>query len=164
MLRPDHIVLSPGPGRPEDAGVCPELVRQIAGQIPILGICLGHQVIAHVMGATIDKALQPMHGKVKLIRHRGTGLFRGMKSPLMVTRYHSLIVDRDSLPQDLEITAWSDEGEIMGIAHRSLPLEGVQFHPEAILTENGMEMLANFLQGSDQRRSVHPTKNTQTAW
>ena len=144
-INPLMIVLSPGPGKPENAGVCTEIVQKCAGRIPILGSCLGHQVINHAFGGNTVKAIQPMHGKVKPIYHEGTGVFQGMKSPLDVTRYHSLIVERSNLPDCLDITAWSGEDEIMGIIHREQLVEGVQFHPEAILTEHGMDMLANFL-------------------
>ncbi|MDD3959694.1 MAG: aminodeoxychorismate/anthranilate synthase component II [Oscillospiraceae bacterium] len=145
MINPDVIVLSPGPGKPEDAGICTEIVRQSAGRIPILGICLGQQVINVAFGGKTVKAIQPMHGKVKPVYHVGDGVFQGLKSPLNVTRYHSLIVDRVKVPKCLKITAWSEYDEIMGVMHREHLIEGVQFHPEAVLTESGIYMLSNFL-------------------
>jgi anthranilate synthase/aminodeoxychorismate synthase-like glutamine amidotransferase len=148
---PKMIVISPGPGRPEDARQSIEVVQRWIGQLPILGICLGHQVISHVLGARIVKAIRPMHGKIQAIQHTGTGVFQGLKNPLQVTRYHSLVVERDSLPDCLDITAWTEAGEIMGFKHRDLMVEGLQFHPEAILTEHGMDMLANF-----HRRACQP--------
>ncbi|SHE46410.1 anthranilate synthase component II [Alkalibacter saccharofermentans] len=143
-LKPDVIVISPGPGRPEDAGISLELVKEFKGEIPILGICLGHQTIAQAFGGKIVTARQPVHGKVNEVAHNGKGIFNGIKNPLKVTRYHSLVVERDTLPDLFEITCETDEGEIMGIRHKSLPVEGIQFHPEAILTEMGMELLRNF--------------------
>lgn len=142
---PELVVLSPGPGTPDQAGICLELVRNLQGILPILGICLGHQVIAQALGGRIVRAIRPVHGKVQPVRHTGRGVFAGLNNPLQVTRYHSLVVERDSLPAVLEITAWSQEGEIMGLKHRQFLLEGVQFHPEAILTEQGIELLAGFL-------------------
>ena len=153
QINPLMIVLSPGPGKPENAGICTEIVQKCAGRIPILGICLGQQVINDAFGGKTVKAIQPMHGKVKPVYHEGAGVFQGLKSPLNVTRYHSLIADRANLPDCLDITAWSQEGEIMGIIHREHLVEGVQFHPEAILTEHGMDMLANFLHRANAYRS-----------
>lgn len=154
-LNPTLIVLSPGPGTPEHTGVCKAVIQEYKASIPILGICLGHQTIASVFGAVIGKAPKPMHGKLSPVFHRGTGVFAGLESPVQVTRYHSLIVDRHQLPDCLEITAWTAIGEIMGLRHREHLIEGVQFHPEAILTEHGLAMLANFLgrakQHSQQR-------------
>jgi para-aminobenzoate synthetase component 2 len=144
-LEPEMIVISPGPCTPHEAGVSLSVVDRFRGRIPILGICLGHQVIGQAFGARIVHALRPVHGKVHLIRHTGRGVFKGIRNPLMVTRYHSLVIERTTLPPDLEVTAETEEGEIMGIKHRSFPIEGVQFHPEAILTEDGMELLGNFL-------------------
>ena len=129
-MNPGLIVISPGPGKPEHAGICTEIVLKFAGRIPILGICLGQQVINHAFGGNTVKAIQPMHGKVKPVFHEGAGVFQGLKSPLNVTRYHSLIADRANLPDCLAITAWSHEDEIMGIIHREHLVEGVQFHPE----------------------------------
>ena len=163
-INPDMIVLSPGPGKPEDAGACIEIVKECAGRIPILGICLGHQVINYAFGGKTVKAIQPMHGKVKPVFHEGAGVFRGMKSPLDVTRYHSLIVERSSLPDCIDITAWSREEEIMGIIHREKLVEGVQFHPEAILTEHGMDMLANFLHRAYEYRLERILSGASTSW
>ena len=144
-MKPELIVISPGPCSPKEAGISLEVVNGLKGIIPILGICLGHQTIGEAFGGEIIKAKHPVHGKVHPIRHRDTGVFKGLKNPLNVTRYHSLVVDKGSLPECLEITAETDEGEIMGIRHKEYKIEGVQFHPEAILTEMGMELLNNFL-------------------
>ena len=144
-LRPDRICISPGPGRPENAGICPSLVAQLGFEIPILGVCLGHQCIAQVFGAKISRATHLMHGKTSRITHTNRGLFQGLEQPLEATRYHSLIVELPSLPESLEITATADDGEIMGLQHRDLPLHGVQFHPESILTPSGKDLLRNFL-------------------
>ena len=143
--RPKGIVLSPGPGRPEEAGACMDLVREFAPRIPILGICLGHQAIAAAFGGRIIGAPRLVHGKTSLIQHDQKGIFRNLKNPLEATRYHSLVVDGDSIPDCLEISARTDDGVIMGIRHRRFPVEGVQFHPESILTEAGRELLNNFL-------------------
>ncbi|KNF09206.1 bifunctional protein TrpGD [Gottschalkia purinilytica] len=145
-LSPDMIVLSPGPCTPNEAGVCIDVVKEFKGEIPILGICLGHQTIGQVFGGNVIKALEPVHGKVYPINHTDKGVFKGLNNPLNVTRYHSLVVDRKTLPDCLEITSETNEGEIMGFKHKTYMLEGVQFHPEAILTEQGMELLDNFLQ------------------
>lgn len=145
-LKPNIIVISPGPGRPENAGVSLKLVEEFKDEIPILGICLGHQTIAQAFGGKIVTAQQPVHGKVHEVKHDGKGIFQGIKNPLKVTRYHSLIIERNSLPECFEVTCRTDIGEIMGIRHKSLPVEGIQFHPEAILTEMGMELLQNFWQ------------------
>lgn len=142
--KPDIIVISPGPGRPEDAGISLDIVKRFSGKIPILGICLGHQIIAKAFGATVTTAMEPVHGKVHEVIHNGKGVFTGLESPLNVTRYHSLIVERATLPPCLEITCQTEKGEIMGIRHRIHAVEGIQFHPEAVLTEKGMEMLENF--------------------
>jgi len=144
-LDPEFIVISPGPCTPLEAGVSCDVVAHFKGVIPILGICLGHQTIAHVLGGKVIKGLEPVHGKVHPVWHDGRGVFENLKDPLNVTRYHSLVVDRETLPQELEITAETSEGEIMGIKHEELFLEGVQFHPEAVLTEEGHELLDNFL-------------------
>lgn len=144
-LAPSCIVISPGPKTPDEAGVSLEVIKYFAGIIPILGVCLGHQSIGQVYGARVVNALEPVHGKVHEISHDTEGVFKELKNPLKVTRYHSLVLERESMPECLEITAWTEAGEIMGIRHKSLPVEGVQFHPEAILTEMGMEMLQNFL-------------------
>lgn len=144
-MDPDMIVISPGPCTPLEAGISVEVVRQLAGEYPILGICLGHQTIGHVYGATVKKAIEPVHGKVHPINHNDTGVFKGLNNPLNVTRYHSLIVDPDTIPSEFDITAYTKDGEVMGMRHRDILLEGVQFHPEAILTEQGHEILNNFL-------------------
>lgn len=144
-LNPQCIVISPGPKTPDEAGVSLAVIRSFAGRIPLLGVCLGHQAIGQVYGANVVRALAPVHGKVHSIHHNNGGLFKGLRNPLKVTRYHSLVLERESVPDCLEITAWTEEGEIMGIRHKTLPVEGVQFHPEAILTEQGMELLQNFL-------------------
>ena len=149
QLKPEHIVLSPGPCSPNEAGISLEVVEQLKGQLPILGICLGHQSIAQALGAKIIRAKQVMHGKTSVIQHTNQGVFTGLENPLHVCRYHSLVVDKQTLPNELTVTAWTevnhDLDEIMGLMHRNLALEGVQFHPEAILTEQGLELLANFL-------------------
>jgi len=143
--KPERIVLSPGPCTPSEAGICVPLIRRFAGEMPILGVCLGHQAIGQAFGGRIVRASRVMHGKLSEVKHRGTGVFSGLESPLTATRYHSLAIERASLPSCLEITAESDDGEIMGVRHRDASVEGVQFHPEAILTEQGHELLANFL-------------------
>jgi anthranilate synthase/aminodeoxychorismate synthase-like glutamine amidotransferase len=145
--RPRAIVISPGPGRPESAGVTEEVVRRLGGRVPILGVCLGHQAIGHVHGARIVRAPVLMHGKTSLIRHGGRGLFAGLPDPFEATRYHSLVVERASVPEELEITATTEDGLVMGLSRRGpgAPLEGVQFHPESILTVEGKKILANFL-------------------
>ncbi len=144
-LNPSCIVISPGPKTPDEAGISLEVIKSFAGRIPILGVCLGHQAIGQVYGARVVNALEPVHGKVHEIAHDAKGVFKELKNPLKVTRYHSLVLERESMPECLEITSWTEAGEIMGIRHKSLPVEGVQFHPEAILTEMGMEILQNFL-------------------
>jgi anthranilate synthase component 2 len=149
-LKPQYIVISPGPCTPKEAGISVETIQQFAGRIPILGVCLGHQSIGQAFGGRIVHAGQIMHGKTSLIHHRDAGVFRGLINPLEATRYHSLVIDKRSLPECLEVTAWTrnDQGEldeIMGVRHRELAVEGVQFHPESILTEHGHAMLRNFL-------------------
>jgi len=144
-LSPDGVLLSPGPGRPEDAGIICDAITHFAGKVPVFGVCLGHQAIGHVYGGNVVRATQLMHGKTSFIRHRGTGVFTGLPSPLEATRYHSLVVERDSLPACLEVTAETDDGMIMGLRHRELDVEGVQFHPESVLTAHGHGMLSNFL-------------------
>ncbi|MCS5677680.1 MAG: aminodeoxychorismate/anthranilate synthase component II [Acidimicrobiales bacterium] len=144
-LAPDAVLVSPGPGRPEDAGISVEMIRWAAGRIPVLGVCLGHQCIGAAWGARVERAPQVMHGKTSQIHHDGTGLFSGLSSPLEATRYHSLIVEESSLPDELEVVATSDDGLVMGLRHRDLDVEGVQFHPESILTEDGHGLLSNFL-------------------
>ncbi|WP_139488233.1 anthranilate synthase component II [Brevibacillus dissolubilis] len=144
--QPDSILLSPGPGNPDEAGICLDVIRHVAGRIPILGVCLGHQAIAQAFGAKVLRASQPMHGKTSLIHHQGQGVFAGLESPYRVTRYHSLVVERETLPACLEITAETETGEIMALRHKSLPIEGVQFHPESILTEHGHALLRRFFE------------------
>ncbi|EBS6151816.1 aminodeoxychorismate synthase component 2 [Salmonella enterica subsp. enterica serovar Inganda] len=144
-LNPQKIVISPGPCTPNDAGISLAVIRHYAGRIPMLGVCLGHQAMAQAFGASVVRAAKVMHGKTSPITHNGQGVFRGLPSPLTVTRYHSLIVDPATLPECFEITAWSETQEIMGIRHREWDLEGVQFHPESILSEQGHALLENFL-------------------
>lgn len=145
-LAPEKIVISPGPCTPDESGVSLAVIRHYAGKLPILGVCLGHQAIAQVFGATIVRAAKVMHGKTSPVTHNGTGVFSGLNNPLTVTRYHSLVIDPPTLPACFEITAWSDSGEIMGIRHLEWDLEGVQFHPESILSEQGHQLLKNFLE------------------
>ncbi|EPC00966.1 anthranilate synthase subunit II [Litchfieldella anticariensis FP35 = DSM 16096] len=150
-MAPSHIVISPGPCTPNEAGISMEVIRHFAGKLPILGVCLGHQAIGQVYGGDVVRAPQVMHGKTSKVHHHDTGVFRGLENPLEVTRYHSLIVAADSLPECLEVTAWVDDddvtpGVIMGLRHKTLDIEGVQFHPESILTRQGHELLANFLE------------------
>jgi anthranilate synthase/aminodeoxychorismate synthase-like glutamine amidotransferase len=144
-VKPDRICISPGPGRPENAGISSAVVRELGSTTPILGVCLGHQCIAQVFGGEVVRAHRLMHGKTSVIRHKKRGVFQGLAEPLEATRYHSLIVKRESLPDALEITAETNEGEIMGLQHRHLPIHGVQFHPESILTSEGKKLLGNFL-------------------
>jgi len=144
-LAPDAILISPGPGRPEDAGLSNAIIERFAGTCPILGVCLGHQAIGQVYGGEVVRAMTVMHGKTSLIHHTGQGVFAGLPDPFEATRYHSLVVDRASLPSCLEVTAESDDGTIMGLRHRDHAVEGVQFHPESVLTAAGHQLLANFL-------------------
>jgi anthranilate synthase/aminodeoxychorismate synthase-like glutamine amidotransferase len=144
-MKPAGIVISPGPGSPADAGMSNELIRRFAGAIPILGVCLGHQCIGEVFGGDVVRAKRPMHGKTSMIHHTRQGLFRGLPNPFEATRYHSLIVKRETLPRALRVSAWTDDGEIMGLTHRRFPVYGVQFHPESILTAVGKDLLRNFL-------------------
>jgi len=144
-LRPAHIVISPGPCTPDEAGISVPLIKRFAGEIPILGVCLGHQSIGQAFGGKIVHAKQLMHGKVSTIHHAGQGVFSGIGQPFEATRYHSLVIERESLPRELEVTAWTDDDEIMGVRHTSLPVEGVQFHPESILTQFGHDLLRNFV-------------------
>jgi anthranilate synthase component 2 len=144
-LHPQGIVLSPGPCDPDRAGICLALIERAAGEVPILGVCLGHQAVGQAFGGRVVRGPQPMHGKVSQIRHRAEGVFGDLPSPLHATRYHSLVVERDSLPDSLEITAETEDGVIMGLSHRELPIHGVQFHPESIASEHGHQLLGNFL-------------------
>ena len=147
-LQPERIVISPGPCTPSEAGISVPLIRRFAGKIPLLGVCLGHQAIGQAFGGRIIRAQRVMHGKLSSIVHDGRGVFRGIPSPFTATRYHSLAIERSSLPPVLDVTATSEDGEIMGVRHREFAVEGVQFHPEAILTEHGKKLLANFLAGA----------------
>ncbi|HEX7328402.1 MAG TPA: aminodeoxychorismate/anthranilate synthase component II [Casimicrobiaceae bacterium] len=144
-LAPEGIVISPGPCTPSEAGISVPLVRRFAGKVPLLGVCLGHQAIGQAFGARIVRAQRVMHGKLSSVVHDGRGVFAGIPSPFSATRYHSLAIERASLPPELDVTATSEDGEIMAVRHRELPVEGVQFHPEAVLTEHGKRVLANFL-------------------
>ena len=144
-LKPQYLVVSPGPCTPHEAGISVAAIKHFAGKLPILGVCLGHQSIGEAFGGTVIHAATLMHGKVSAITHTGKGVFKNLPSPFNVTRYHSLAIARESLPDCLEITAWTDDGEIMGVRHKTLAVEGVQFHPESILTEHGHAMLDNFL-------------------
>lgn len=158
QLNPDGIVISPGPGRPEDAGISLALIEKFAPQLPILGVCLGHQSIGQVFGGKIVSAPVLMHGKTSAIYHRNVGVFAGLKNPFTATRYHSLVIERETLPDSLEITAWVEDGTIMGVRHRNYShLQGVQFHPESILTNSGKQLLGNFLKSLPQQTI---TKNT----
>ncbi|HWQ29196.1 MAG TPA: aminodeoxychorismate/anthranilate synthase component II [Dehalococcoidia bacterium] len=143
---PSHILISPGPGTPRDGGISMEVIRHFAGRIPIFGVCLGHQCIGEVFGGVVEGAGEIMHGKVSKVTHDGKGVFAGLPNPIEATRYHSLAIRPDSVPDCLEVSAWSDSGVIMGVRHRELPVEGVQFHPESILTPQGHDILRNFLQ------------------
>lgn len=144
-LDPHAVLISPGPGTPDDAGVSTEVIRTFAGKVPLLGVCLGHQCIGQAYGGQVVRATQVMHGKTSQIRHSGVGVFSGLPNPLEATRYHSLVLDRASVPDVLEITAETDDGVVMGVRHRELGVEGVQFHPESILTAGGHDLLRNFL-------------------
>jgi len=145
-----HIVISPGPCTPNEAGITLPLIERMAGKVPILGVCLGHQAIGQAFGGKVVRARQVMHGKVSRVRHDGSGVFSGIPNEFVATRYHSLVVERATLPECLAVTAQSEDGEIMGLRHRSLRVEGVQFHPEALLTEHGHKMLQNFIEGKTE--------------
>ena len=149
-LNPSALILSPGPGRPSDAGICIDLIRALAGRVPILGVCLGHQAIAEAFGGRVISCGQVVHGKTSQIHHDGQSIFRRLANPFPATRYHSLIVQHKTLPSCLAMTAWTDDGIIMGIRHRTLFVEGVQFHPESILTRCGMRIMRNFLRKTDR--------------
>ncbi|MBA3695561.1 MAG: aminodeoxychorismate/anthranilate synthase component II [Methylotenera sp.] len=144
-LKPEKIVISPGPCTPNEAGISVPLIKEFAGKIPLLGVCLGHQSIGQAFGGNIIHAKQLMHGKTSLIHHHSIGVFKDLPNPYTATRYHSLVIERETLPDCLEITAWTEDGEIMGVRHKTLAVEGVQFHPESILTEHGHDLLNNFL-------------------
>ncbi len=150
-LKPDHIVISPGPCTPNEAGISVETIQKLGGKFPILGVCLGHQSIGQAYGGKIVRAKQLMHGKTSMIRHENKGVFAGLPNPFEATRYHSLVIEPDTVPDVLEVTARTDDGEIMGVRHKTLPVEGVQFHPESILTQHGHDLLRNFL--TQQRRA-----------
>ena len=150
-LKPDAILLSPGPGDPDQSGVCLDVLRELSPTIPTLGVCLGHQAIAQVYGGRVVRATEQMHGKTSPVLHQGEGVFAGLPQPLTATRYHSLIAERASLPDCLEVTAWLDDGTIMGLRHKQHPhLQGVQFHPESVLTDSGHQLLANFLRDAER--------------
>ncbi len=151
-LAPQHLVISPGPCTPNEAGISVAAIRHFAGKIPLLGVCLGHQSIGQAFGGKVVHAREIMHGKTSMMHHQDVSVFRGLENPFEATRYHSLVIEKDSLPECLEITAWTEDAngnldEIMGVRHKTLPIEGVQFHPESILTQHGHDMLRNFLQG-----------------
>jgi anthranilate synthase component 2 len=145
-MNPDRICISPGPKSPKDAGVSVDVLKEFKGKVPILGVCLGHQAIGEAFGGNVIRAKRVMHGKTSLIAHTGVGVFKGLPSPFTVIRYHSLAIERASLPDCLEVTAWTDDGEIMGVRHKEYDIEGVQFHPESILSEYGHALLKNFLE------------------
>jgi anthranilate synthase component 2 len=146
-MKPSHVVISPGPCTPNEAGITLGLIARLAGKVPLLGVCLGHQAIGQAFGGRVVRAKQVMHGKVSRVHHDTKGVFAGIPNDFVATRYHSLVIERSSLPDSLEVTAESEDGEIMGVRHRQLAVEGVQFHPEALLTEHGHRMLENFLKG-----------------
>lgn len=151
-LKPEAVVISPGPGRPEDAGISLELIKQLGQELPILGVCLGHQSIGQVFGGKIIAAPELMHGKTSQVSHTGVGVFRGLENPLTATRYHSLVIERETCPDVLEITAWVEDNTIMGVRHRNYPhIQGVQFHPESVLTSSGKQLLRNFLEQLQSR-------------
>jgi anthranilate synthase/aminodeoxychorismate synthase-like glutamine amidotransferase len=143
--RPSHLIISPGPCTPVEAGMSNEVIARFAPHVPLLGVCLGHQCIGHALGARVVRAGRIMHGKTSLIHHDGRGVYRGLPNPFEATRYHSLVIEPGSLPEDLEVVAWTDQNEIMGVRHKRFPLEGVQFHPESFLTAEGIKLLKNFL-------------------
>ena len=145
-LRPDGVMLSPGPGRPEDAGILCDAIREFAGRVPVIGVCLGHQAIGQVYGGNVVRAPELLHGKTSPIHHTNEGVFAGLPNPMPATRYHSLMIERETLPETLNVTAQTESGMIMGVRHRELDIEGVQFHPESILTTSGHDMIGNFVQ------------------
>ena len=143
--KPGHVIISPGPCTPDEAGISVDLIKRLAGKVPVLGVCLGHQCIGQAFGARVVRASRLMHGKTSPIHHVGTGVYRGLSNPFNATRYHSLTIQRNTLSEDFELTAWTDRDELMGIRHRTMPVEGVQFHPESFLTKEGGRLMANFL-------------------
>jgi anthranilate synthase/aminodeoxychorismate synthase-like glutamine amidotransferase len=147
-LDPELIIVSPGPGGPAEAGICVDLIRRLGGDVPVFGVCLGHQAIGAAFGARIRHAAEPMHGKCSQVKHDGQGVFAGLPDPLTVARYHSLVIEASTLPAELMATAWSETGEIMGVRHRTLPIEGVQFHPESLFTDDGVAMVGNVVRGT----------------
>lgn len=147
-MQPSKIVISPGPCTPKEAGISVDLIRKFGSQIPVLGVCLGHQAIGEAFGGEVVRAPRLMHGKTSMIEHDGRGVYRGLPNPFEATRYHSLIIQRETMPKVLEITAWTEEGEVMGVRHKTFPIEGVQFHPESILTRVGKDLLKNFLESA----------------
>ena len=147
-MKPDRIVISPGPSTPKNAGISNEVIRHFGSKLPLLGVCLGHQCIGYTYGGIVSGAKQIMHGKSSKIHHSGQGVFAGLPDPFSAIRYHSLAVNRDSLPDCLEVTAWTDDGEIMGMRHKTHPVEGIQFHPESFMTEHGKDILKNFITGN----------------
>jgi anthranilate synthase/aminodeoxychorismate synthase-like glutamine amidotransferase len=152
-IAPDRIILSPGPGKPEDAGSCVDIIRNVSCKVPTMGVCLGHQCIGIAFGGIVSRAPVPMHGKTSTIRHDGEGIYSGLGHPITATRYHSLAIRRAGFPESLKVTAETADGEIMGVRHREYPIEGVQFHPESILTGDGKKIMANFLYGGGRRLS-----------
>ena len=160
---PDAIVLSPGPCTPNEAGICLELIEKSAGKVPLLGVCLGHQSIGQAYGGDVIRAPLPIHGKLSTVKHAAKGLFRGINGPFEATRYHSLVVKRETMPQALEITAETDDGLVMALQHRDAPVFGVQFHPESILSEHGHTMLRNFLEMAQEWNSTHNRNSAQAA-
>ncbi len=147
-MKPERIVISPGPSNPQNAGISNEVIRHFGPKLPVFGVCLGHQCIGYTYGGIVSGAMQIMHGKSSPIHHSGQGVFAGLPDPFSAIRYHSLVVKRESLPDCLEITAWTEDGEIMGLRHKSHPVEGIQFHPESFMTEHGKDILRNFLKGN----------------
>ncbi len=154
-LKPEAILMSPGPCTPNEAGICLELIARAPEDLPLLGVCLGHQAIGQAMGGEVIRAKTLMHGKTSQIHHQGRGMFSGMPAPFTAARYHSLAIRRETIPDVLEITAWTDDGEIMGVQHKTRPIHGVQFHPESIATDGGHDLLANFLDLAGVKRAVH---------
>jgi anthranilate synthase component 2 len=150
QIKPQAVVISPGPGTPDDSGICLELIKTADNSLPLLGVCLGHQAIGQVFGGKVIRAPKPMHGKISPVIHEGKGIFRNLPSPFNATRYHSLIVERESFPDCLEITAHTQDGIIMGLQHKTLPIHGVQFHPESIASEHGHALIKNFLDNPNQ--------------